>query len=62
VVAKGLDNIAVQGRPVRALCDGQSRGKQNTHKVCKKKRKFPENRGKFLKVGEIIMVENVVKQ
>ena len=26
-------------------------GKRNTHKVCKKTRKFPENRGKSVKVG-----------
>jgi len=44
-----------QRRPVSALCDaelhhGQSRGKRNTHKVCKKQVNFTKSGG-FAKAG-----------
>ena len=46
-----------QGRPVRVLGDawmhhGQSRGKLNTRKVCKKQVNLSKTGGKFVKVGE----------
>jgi len=56
-----------QGRPVRALgIMAKVGGKRNTRKVCKKQVKLSKTRGKFVKVGEIIILAkqggNVLKQ